>query len=283
MNKSLILILCCFFGILALEPVIATNQAYNVLVTGEYVQSTAKCICGSGIYQFKTSAFYNYCPQCHEHGTLIFNIGPGSPEGNWRCKSCGCDYCPQCGKECIEGSHLSLIKYTNRTTSDYLEIPPEQPDPETDNLDLPPGEMMIDDHANMDHTMVDQSGSSAFSNSELVNLHGRRGLETLADYIGKHFNHSLGAATTAEGVMVTGMGDCWGLSDYAKNVLVANGYRVRLVQGRTTEASNHRWLEVQLEDGSWTIFDPSMVTKKYGYKPYWTRCGVKTAVLGVYT
>ena len=152
---------------------------------------------------------------------------------------------------------------------------------------MPVGDVMIDDLNYCDHAIIDQSGeyqgySIPISDSDLVNLNGRQGLQTLAFYISEHFNHRLGAATTARGVIATGYGDCWGLSDFALQVLVRNGYRVRLVQGRTSEASNHRWLEVQLQDGSWTTFDPTLVTKKYGCKPYWHSCGHDKTVLGVY-
>lgn len=167
-----------------------------------------------------------------------------------------------------------------------VEIPEDQ-DPSLSSFNMEPGEVMIDDSNFQDHTNVDQSGeyqgySIPLSDSDLVDLEGREGLQTLADYISEHFNHRLGAATTAKGVIATGCGDCWGLSDFALNVLLRNGYTVKLIQGRTSEALNHRWLQVQLDDGSWTTFDPTLVTKKYGYKPYWHRCGTQTAVLGVY-
>lgn len=168
-----------------------------------------------------------------------------------------------------------------------LEIPEDQPDLSGSSFDMPVGDVMIDDSNYCDHAIIDQSGdyqgySIPISNSDLVNLQGRQGLQTLAFYISEHFDHRLGAATTARGVMETGYGDCWGLSDFALQVLVRNGYTVRLMQGRTSEASNHRWLEVQLQDGSWTTFDPTLVTEKYGFKPYWHKCGHDKTVLGVY-
>lgn len=177
-----------------------------------------------------------------------------------------------------------------------VEIPDDQPDPDGSSFsEMQPGEVMIDDDANMDRTMIDQSfpdsytkdynyqkGSVRITDSRLSNLRGVCGLKTLAFYIQQNFNHKTGAARTAEGVVSTHEGDCWGLSDFALKVLLRNGYTVRLVQGRSSQSPRHRWLEVKLENGSWTTFDPSIVTEKYHFKSYWHRCAVKTAVLGVY-
>lgn len=177
-----------------------------------------------------------------------------------------------------------------------IEIPDDQPDPDGSSFNkMQPGEFMIDDADYMDRTMLDQSYPSSYtkdynyqrssvriSDSRLSNLRGCQGLRTLAFYIQQNFNHETGAATTAKGVMRTGSGDCWGLSDFALKVLLRNGYTVRLVQGRSSQSSRHRWLEVQLEGGSWITFDPSLVTEKYHFKPYWHRCAVKNAVLEVY-
>ncbi|KAF5061760.1 hypothetical protein DSECCO2_311900 [anaerobic digester metagenome] len=177
-----------------------------------------------------------------------------------------------------------------------IEIPDDQPDPDGSSFnEMQPGEVIIDDTAYMDRTMLDQSypssytkdynyqrGSVRISDSRLSNLRGRQGLRTLAFYIQQNFNHRTGGARTANGVVETGSGDCWGLSDFALHMLLRNGYTVRLLQGQSSASSRHRWLEVQLENGSWTTFDPSLVTEKYHFKPYWHRCAVKTAVLGVY-
>jgi len=173
-----------------------------------------------------------------------------------------------------------------------VEIPDDQPDPDGYSFsEMQPGEVMIDDTNKMDRTMLDQSYTKDYnyqkcsvpiSDSRLSNLQGREGLRTLAFYIQQNFDHKRGAAKTAQGVMETGYGDCWGLSDFALKVLLKNGYTVKLVQGRSSQSNAHRWLEVQLPDGSWTTFDPSLVTKKYHYKPYWHRCAEKTAVIGVY-
>jgi hypothetical protein len=175
------------------------------------------------------------------------------------------------------------------------DLPEEQPDPETADFHLAPGEIMIDDYtipptitASSQSMIIDttDSNSKIYANKvdfqDLKGLHGSEGLETLASYIQQNFNHNIGAATTYTGVIATGYGDCWGLSDFAVHILVKNGYKVRLIQGTTSQANNHRWLEVQLEDGSWTTFDPSMVTTKYNCKPYNYQCGHQTTVLEVY-
>jgi hypothetical protein len=176
-----------------------------------------------------------------------------------------------------------------------VEIPDDQPDPDVSCFNMPDGEVMVDDSAFTDGSIIDESSQDSYMkdysfqkssipvpDTALLNLHGREGLQTLAFYIQQNFNHKRGAATTSQGVIETGYGDCWGLSDFALKVLLKNGYTVKLVQGRTSQSNAHRWLEVQLDDGSWTIFDPSLVTKKYHYKPYWYRCAEKTAVIGVY-
>lgn len=175
------------------------------------------------------------------------------------------------------------------------DLPDEQPDLETATFHLETGEIMIDDYT-LPPLVTSPSISLASCTGDyntkiyqdkihfqdLEGIHGSKGLETLAAYMQQNFNHNIGAATTYTGVIATGYGDCWGLSDFALNVLVKNGYKVRLIQGITSQANNHRWLEVQLEDGSWTTFDPSMVTKKYNYKPYNYQCGHPTMTLEVY-
>ncbi len=188
---------------------------------------------------------------------------------------------------CFFGLFGFSLPSSHAADSDVVEIPEDQPDLSGSSFDMPVGDVMIDDSNCCDYTIVDQSGdyqgcSIPISDSDLVNLNGRQGLQTLASYISQHFDHHMGAAITAQGVIRTGYGDCWGLSDFALQILVRNGYTVKLVQGRTSEASNHRWLEVQLQDGSWTTFDPTLVTKKYGCKPYWHCCGHNKVILGVY-
>jgi len=63
------------------------------------------------------------------------------------------------------------------------------------------------------------NGTTTFGNGQLNGLQGIEGLQILAKYINKNLNHQYGAATTAEGVERTGLGDCWGLSAWtAKSI-----------------------------------------------------------------
>lgn len=130
-------------------------------------------------------------------------------------------------------------------------------------------------------------GSSTISNygiilrPELSNLSGLTGLSKLSAFINQNFNHRYGAATTAAGVERTGYGDCWGLSAWSAQVLVKNGYDVRIVQGPSRESARHRWLEVLVE-GKYVRFDPTMVTKKYGSKHYSTKIATKNSIVASY-
>jgi hypothetical protein len=45
-----------------------------------------------------TGCFENYCTIYHSYGTLTFNP-KGTPEGEWTCSKCGCDYCAANEKE----------------------------------------------------------------------------------------------------------------------------------------------------------------------------------------
>lgn len=117
---------------------------------------------------------------------------------------------------------------------------------------------------------------------ELENLEGFKGLSRLADWIRKNFDYQKGASTTAQGVIETGKGDCWGLTDLSKKVLLNEGYCLKVIQLHTSEASNHRALEVKIDSEHWIRFDPSLITKHYGYKPFYHEVGIKTAVLEVY-
>jgi len=121
----------------------------------------------------------------------------------------------------------------------------------------------------------------AVSSEDLDDLQGDEGLEKLASYINRNFNHRSGGPHTAEGVERTGYGDCWGLSDWAAKKLAANGYKVKVVQGATSASSRHRWLHVYSE-GRWTSFEPSLVTKRYGSKHYTATCGRATTVVKTY-
>ncbi|WP_424355906.1 transglutaminase domain-containing protein [Methanobacterium sp. MBAC-LM] len=118
---------------------------------------------------------------------------------------------------------------------------------------LAPGEMIIDP----------TSGISG----DLNNLNGASGLKILLDYIYYNFDWKHGAATTADGVITTGYGDCWGLTDFSKMILEANGYTVKVQQLKTKESNNHRRLLVLL-NGKWVTFDSSLCTKHYKFKPY---------------
>ncbi|KAF5050238.1 hypothetical protein DSECCO2_431500 [anaerobic digester metagenome] len=182
----------------------------------------------------------------------------------------------------ISGCISPAIAASTTPEYEYQEDQIDQVDPELDDsFNMPPGDIMIDD------TLENYDQFYETETNELSNLHGFEGLEILASYIATHFDHRLGASTTAQGVKETGYGDCWGLSDFAKEILLKNGYQVKLVQSVTSEAPNHRYLEVQDDEireksNTWATFDPSHVTRKYGYGPYYKHFGKKTSVLGVY-
>jgi hypothetical protein len=93
--------------------------AYNVQVTSKYVKATALCSCGLNGYYYMTGSFENYCPICHSYGTLAFNP-KGTPEGEWTCTRCGCDYCAADGKEKMPGSNVFLKKYSPKPTNTTL-------------------------------------------------------------------------------------------------------------------------------------------------------------------
>jgi hypothetical protein len=74
---------------------------YDVKVTSQTVQATAKCSCGAmGDYNYHTGIFKNYCPCCKKYGVLTFNP-KGVAEGEWTCSHCDADYCAADGKEKI--------------------------------------------------------------------------------------------------------------------------------------------------------------------------------------
>lgn len=183
----------------------------------------------------------------------------------------------------ISGCISPAIASNNLPEYEFQEDQIGQVDPELDDsFNMPEGDVMIDDTLESD--LLENSGSGE---EELDNLHGTEGLEILADYIARNFDHRIGTATTAEGVRKTGYGDCCGLSDFAKEILLKNGYSVKLVQAVTSEAPNHRYLEVQDQEikedlNTWITFDPSHVTRKYNYGPYNRHFGKKTATLEVY-
>jgi hypothetical protein len=98
--------------LILLIPVASASSvgAYNVQVTSKYVKATALCSCGLNGYHYMTGSFENYCPICHSYGTLSFNP-KGTPEGEWTCKQCGCDFCAADGKEKMPGSNVFLKPY----------------------------------------------------------------------------------------------------------------------------------------------------------------------------
>jgi len=106
---------------------------------------------------------------------------------------------------------------------------------------------------------------------KLNNLSGSEGLLKLQKYMNKNLNHRGGGSHTAEGVERTKTGDCWGLAEWAAKQLKANGYDVRIVQGPTSAAWNHRWVQAKV-DGQWVNFESSLVTKRYGSKHHTTTC-----------
>jgi hypothetical protein len=58
---------------------------------------------------FKTGGtFINYCPFCHNYGTLIYNP-KHTAEGEWTCKNCDADFC-LCGRCKASGSKVYLTK-----------------------------------------------------------------------------------------------------------------------------------------------------------------------------
>ncbi len=79
-----------------------TTKSYGATYVGvgsTTVKATARCSCGAkGDYNYHTAAFKNYCPYCHQDGTLVWNP-KATAEGEWTCSKCGADYCAVCGKE----------------------------------------------------------------------------------------------------------------------------------------------------------------------------------------
>lgn len=97
-----------------IPPSYAGTGAMDIVTTPHFVGGSFKCSCGVGDYSHRYSFFLNYCPNCHHHGTLRYEEGPGSytsPEGMWYCTVCDMDFCGQCGKEHITGSMVWLTPY----------------------------------------------------------------------------------------------------------------------------------------------------------------------------
>jgi len=109
------------------------------------------------------------------------------------------------------------------------------------------------------------------NNIKLNDLSGSEGLLKLQKYMNRNFNHRSGGPHTAAGVERTRAGDCWGLAEWAARQLKANGYDVRIVQGPSGAASNHRWVQAKVDE-KWINFESSLVTKRYGSKHHTTTC-----------
>jgi len=102
-------------------------------------------------------------------------------------------------------------------------------------------------------------------------LKGLAGLTVLQKYMNRNLNHRSGGPHTHAGVVKAKVGDCWGLAEWAAKQLEANNYKTRIVQGASSAASNHRWVQVYM-DGKWINFESSLVTKRYGSKHYSKTC-----------
>jgi len=109
-------------------------------------------------------------------------------------------------------------------------------------------------------------------------LSGVKGLTVLQKYMNRYLNHVNGGPSTFSGVVKSKVGDCWGLAEWAAKQLKANKYKVRIVQGASSYASNHRWVQVKL-NGKWVNFESSLVTKKYGSKNYSKTCARMSKVI----
>jgi|GEM_PF-3217745 len=82
------------------------------------------------------------------------------------------------------------------------------------------------------------------------------------DQIGKKmasFKHGLGTTTSGDQMAKTGTGDCWAGADFLHKQLEQSGYQARIIQYPTSQASNHRSVQVQI-NGQWVDFP----YKKYG-------------------
>ena len=159
-----------------------------------------------------------------------------------------------------------------------------------DNIDYYNWQWHQDHPVNEGYTEAEINNCKIYCNNEEIstidpeieNLEGFKGLCRLANWIRKNFDYQRGSSTTAQGVIKTGHGDCWGLTDLSKMILLNEGYSLKVIQLHTSEASNHRALEVKIDSDHWIRFDPSLVTKHYGYKPFYHKVGIKTGILEVY-
>jgi hypothetical protein len=119
--------------------------------------------------------------------------------------------------------------------------------------------------------------SATLDSDDESNL-GTAGLVKLQKYMNKNLNHASGGSHTAAGVEKTGLGDCWGLAEWAAKKLAKQGYTTRIVQGASSSSSRHRWVQVKI-DGKWVNFESSLVTKRYGSKPYYRTCAKVSKVI----
>jgi len=82
------------------------------------------------------------------------------------------------------------------------------------------------------------------------------------DQIGKKmatFKHGLGTTTSGDEMSKTGKGDCWAGADYLKKELEKSGYQARIIEYPTSQANNHRSVQLQI-NGQWVDFP----YKQYG-------------------
>jgi hypothetical protein len=73
---------------------------------------TARCSCSCyQDYKLHDPSWINYCPVCHQRGTLIFERTSDCPEGMIRCTCCDADFCAVHGKEhvCSHPTYLMPV------------------------------------------------------------------------------------------------------------------------------------------------------------------------------
>jgi hypothetical protein len=115
----------------------------------------------------------------------------------------------------------------------------------------------------------------------LTSISGTSGLTTLMNYMNKNLNHYSSGPSTADGVTRAKGGDCWGLAAWASRVLKANGYDGRIVSGASSSSSNHRWVQVKI-DNKYINFESSLITKRYGSKHYTRTCATVNKVISYF-
>ncbi len=123
-----------------------------------------------------------------------------------------------------------------------------------------------------------KAGAASKKLPKVGNLSGKTGLTKLQKYMNRNLNHRSGGSHSASGVAKTRRGDCWGLAEWAAKELRYNNYKVRIVQGASSAASNHRWVQTKIS-GKWINFESSLVTKRYGSKHYSKTCARPNKVI----